>query len=132
MHVWSHDTRWDAFPVTRRDPAYGPAFLQIVADAKIHLNVGWRNDVDGCWSSRVWEVLGAGGFLVSRRVTGLDAVLPRAHLFDGPADAVTVCEEWLELAGVREAQAADLQAYAWHHHTYCHRLLRLEALCSEL
>ena len=132
VHIWSDDPRWRDFPVTLRGPAYDGAYLQAVVDAKVHLNIGWRNDVDGCWSSRVWQVLGAGGFLLSQEVPGLDAILPADQLFRRPDEAGDLSRAWL-LAPVMQAAAARLQLLrALDNDTYCHRLLELEALCTAL
>jgi len=132
VHVWCHNERsWDGLDVTWHRGLYDGNFGQIVADAKVIIGTNYRNDLDGCWSNRLWEVLGAGGFFLTRRVPGLaDVVTDGVHcvMFDTVADAVAKAAYYLAHPAERQRIARQGQTHAWMHHTYAHRLRDLEKL----
>jgi len=121
VHVWSDHLKWSDEPVVQHDAQYNRALAQTVPRCRIWLGTNGRNDVDGYWSNRTWEILNAGGFLLSQAVPGFTATVT----FDDPTHACCLIEKYLARSGQRRGVSHEGQVNAWQRHTYCDRLLQM-------
>src|SRR3990167_3376274 len=44
----------------------------IISKAKINIALDWRHDVEGYWSDRIFQIMGAGGFVLAKYTLGME------------------------------------------------------------
>jgi len=47
-------------------------YAYLVSKAKINLALDWRHDIEGYWSDRIAQILGAGGFVLAKYTLGME------------------------------------------------------------
>ena len=107
---------------------WGRAFCSAVQASKIVLGDNYLNHIPRYWSNRVYVVLAAGGFLLTPRVTGLDAQFTDGkHLVmhDGGDDLFRKIEKWLKRPRDRARIAQNGHREVHRNHTYLHRTVEL-------
>lgn len=103
----------------------------IASRAACILDVGFRTDVDGYWSDRVWLAMGMGGVLVRRWSEGQPSTWP-CKCYDTAEELVGIVKE---LAGKKARTRARIGAaarkFTLDAHTYEHRVAQLVAICRK-
>jgi spore maturation protein CgeB len=113
-----------------RPPRYGYELASIYYHSRINLNVFHHQCVDST-NSRVYDVLAAGGFLLTEHRPCLEREFEIGrHLvtFSSPAEAREKAAYYLAHGSEREAIARAGQRHVLEHHTFenrCRRLLEL-------
>ena len=111
---------------------YGLDLSALYFHSKINLNIFHEQCVDST-NSRVYDVLAAGGFLLTEdRPCLAREFQPGRHFatFSSPADARDLVGYYLEHQDEREAMAREGQRHVLANHTFehrCHKLLDLVA-----
>jgi spore maturation protein CgeB len=104
------------------------AAARVFADSKICLNIALNNDVN----MRNFEVLGAGGFLLTSRVESLEGILTdgvHCMMYDNLEQAVEKAKYYLEHDEEREKIARAGYDHVIANHTIDHRVdVILEAI----
>jgi hypothetical protein len=109
-------------------PVWGKSFARVVAGAAISIGahaVAEQKDLAACDSSRIWKVLGCGGFYLGAWQPGSDDFSRNGEhcaWYRGADEAVALAERYLASPAERAAIAAAGREHALRHHTYAHRL----------
>jgi Glycosyl transferases group 1 len=110
--------------------AFGPAMTQLIARAKIVLNVHGTTFLDT--ETRVFEVLGCGGFMISEKLSSENPFEPGKHYIEAATEEelVRLCQYYLlhEQDSKRKQIAAAGHKEAMAKHTYLHRAIYLKSL----
>jgi len=129
---------WEALPAAapywRGEPIPNDALGRVYASASIVLNDTWADMRDhGFISNRVFDVLAAGGFVISDAVAGLDA------LFEGAVPTYTdettlhaTIERYLGDPEGRDALASRGRAIVLARHTFDHRVATILGAVADL
>ena len=127
---WAKSTSPLAAHHMGRPPRYGFELASIYYHSRINLNVFHDQCVDST-NSRVYDVLAAGGFLLTEHRPCLEREFEIGrHLvtFSTPAEGRERMEYYLTHGAEREAIAREGQRHVLEHHTFtnrCRRLLEL-------
>jgi len=132
VHVWSHDNKsWSGHNAVVHAGLYDGDLGQVAVDASVIIGINYRNDIQGYWSNRIWQILGVGGCFVTHRVPGLEKfVTDGVHcvLYDTVEDAVQKIDNLLKQPHIRLRIAHQGCILAHSEQTYWHRLHTLEGL----
>lgn len=127
---WADEKNPLAGSYSGRSVQYGPDLASVYYHCLINLNVFHAQCIDST-NSRVYNVLAAGGFLLTedRPVLHREFEVGR-HLitFSTPEEARALVEYYLAHPGEREAIAREGQRHVLAHHTFAERCRRLLAL----
>ena len=111
---------------------YGEKLSRFVQTVKVVVGDNFRNDVQGYWSSRNYIIPGAGGFLLTPRVPGLElqfALNGEIAVYDSPDELEGNLASWIGEDEAREGVrcAGYLKTRSEHHW-----LARAKTLISHL
>ena len=104
--------------------------IRAASSARIVLGPQWEEESPTQVSCRTFETLGAGAFLLTSDVPGIQRFfIPGAHLevTHSPACTKNIVDKYLGDNGARQIIAAQGQAKAYAEHTYLHRAQQLIA-----
>ena len=128
MNGWNRvgflDTMFKAFPNFFFGKRLFEEAAEVYAASKVCLNISILDDIN----MRVFEVLGAGGFLLTNKLDNLDLLFKDGvHLvtYDNPQDAVEKARYYIEHEDERKAIAEAGHKEAMAKHTYMHRLKKV-------
>jgi hypothetical protein len=100
---------------------YGEALSKFVQSVKVVVGDNVRNDVPGYWSTRNYIIPGAGGFLLTPRVPGLDKqfkVGEHLAVYDTVEQLPGELDRWLRDDDEREKVRRDGHAHARLNHNW--------------
>ncbi len=108
--------------------AHGPVFddrmPSLTASAGICLGLNAGYEMEGCWSNRIYWILGAGGFCLMKRVPGMDGMFRDGeHLvyFESLEEALDKIGYYLRHPEERERIRRRGYEYVHRYHTYTAR-----------
>ena len=107
---------------------YGAKLARLVQHSKIVIGDNWTNDVEGYWSSRNYVVPGAGGFLLTSDVPGMEGEFydgQHVAIYDGVDDLRSKVDYWIRQAVLREGIRFAGYNYVRSRHTWTKRAGKL-------
>ena len=105
----------------QRHDVYPHEYREICSGAKIVLGRDWTTDCAGYTSNRTWFTLGCGGFLLTSRSPGLEALVANhRHLvwYRSDDECLELIEHYLARPEARRRIAEAGRAYALAHRSY--------------
>lgn len=93
---------------------YGRDLAKYVQETKVVIGDNYRNDVPGYWSTRNYVIPGAGGFLLTSRVPGLEKdfeIGTHIAVYDTPGEL----EESIALCIARDAEREEMRRVGFGH-----------------
>jgi hypothetical protein len=100
---------------------YGRDLARYVQETKVVVGDNAFNDVPGYWSSRNYVIPGAGGFLLTPRVPGLEEHLVdgvHAILYDPDEPLAALIERWAADGSIRESIRLQGASHVREHHNW--------------
>ncbi|MGB1286685.1 MAG: CgeB family protein [Aggregatilineales bacterium] len=132
--IWTEDKLPASLQERYRGAARGKEMLQVLSATKISLNIHGNYTRYG-GNPRLFESAAAGAFqLVDKRPGILTWFKDNEHLvtFNGHRDMMDKIHYYLANPQEREEIAFAAREHVFHHHTYDHRLSRIEKIVSRM
>jgi len=99
------------------------SYCLLIAKSKINLAIDWRHDIEGYWSDRIAQILGAGGFVLAKYTLGMERSFgpDKEHLvyWNDQAECIEKANYYLEHEDERKQ-------IAYRGHEYCLKYMKFD------